>query len=124
MIIINKFNLGDTVIVKTDKQRREMTVIGIKIYEDGLLYVCSTFEQERNFYGMELESVAEDGLDNLGGSILTVEGLKSLEFEEYLDLIRGYDTKTIEEIIEMLVNSEEYEMAEVTNNFLKIERKE
>lgn len=125
MIIKNLFNIGDTVLNKTDKDRNKMIVMGITIRPTGIVYLCSFFEDERAFYEFELDEYQDEVVDTWRGEfkVLTIPYLKGLEYEAYIKLLDANDTKTVEDIMDMLVKGEEYEMAEVTKRYLSRDRK-
>lgn len=120
MIIKNLFNIGDTVLNKTDKDRNKMIVTGITIRPTGIVYLCSFFEDERAFYGFELDEYQDEVVKRSRGEfkVLTIPYLKSLEYDEYINLLEANGLKTIRDILDMLVAGEEYEMAEVTRRYL------
>lgn len=118
MILKILFNIGETVVHKTDKERRKMVITGIMIRENGnIIYYCSSYENEVTFYGYELERIIDNEKPSVG-QIVSIDYIKALEYDQYIDFLGRRDEEEIKEIIEYLVGEEEYEMAEVTKRYL------
>lgn len=54
MVIDNKFNIGDSVFLKTDQEQKEKLVTCIKITPNGILYILSSGETETVHYDIEI----------------------------------------------------------------------
>lgn len=54
MIIDNKFNLGDSVYIKTDSEQKIRMVIGISIRPSGILYELNCGDRSSYHYQMEV----------------------------------------------------------------------
>lgn len=124
MVIKIAFDIGETVVHKTDKDRTQMIVTGITIRPTGIIYLCSHLDDERAFYDFEIERYQKEVVDEWRGQfkVLTIPYLKGLEYNDYVKLLDANDTKTIKDILDMLVAGEEYEMAEVTKRYIDRER--
>lgn len=120
MIIRNKFNIGDLVTCKTDTQKRKMIVTEIYISKGGIAYLVSFFEDERTFWEFELEKYNTEDSTGQGGdfNLITTEYIKGLNYEVYISLLKENDIRILNEILHMLVEDEEYEIAEVTKRYI------
>lgn len=119
MVLKILFNIGETVVHKTDTERRKMIITGIMIRENNnVVYYCSNYYDEATFYGYELERVVGETNTPQVGQIISIDYLKSLEFEQYIDLLNRRSEGEVLDIMEYLAGAEEYEMAEVTKRYL------
>jgi len=59
MTIECKYKLGDLVVLKTDREKRERIVIGIDLRPDSISYVLACGDQTTNHYGCEIEKMTE-----------------------------------------------------------------
>ena len=54
MLLDNKFNIGDTVFLKTDTQQNERLVTGINIRQSGITFALSYGSNESWHYDFEI----------------------------------------------------------------------
>ena len=57
MLIDNKFNIGDTVYLKTDQDQRECLIVGIDIRPNCLTYLISYGNEHGEHYEIELSKI-------------------------------------------------------------------
>lgn len=116
MIVNILFVIGEKVTHVCDIDKKEMIVTGIMIRENIAVYYCSNENEENAFYSCELEKVDRG---QKAGKLISIERLIRMEYKQYERLLKTMSKGEIKDVLNMLVNGEEYEMAEVTKRYLE-----